>query len=56
MIQVVANSVFVNTNALVRGSSGTFMKLKIDLKEIDARKENSYTSVADFCEVQIVRL
>uniref|UniRef100_A0A0R3RYD7 DNA polymerase alpha subunit B n=1 Tax=Elaeophora elaphi TaxID=1147741 RepID=A0A0R3RYD7_9BILA len=55
-IKVVANSVFVNTNVLVRGSSGTFMKLKIDLKEIDERKENSHTSVADFCEAEIVRL
>lgn len=55
-MQVVAGSVFVNTNTLVRGSSGTFMKLKIDLKEIDEGKENIHTSVADFCEVQIVRL
>ncbi|VDK85612.1 unnamed protein product [Litomosoides sigmodontis] len=55
-IKVVAGSLFVNTNALVRGSSGTFMKLKIDLKEIDESKENSHASVADFCEVQIVRL
>ncbi|KAL4003344.1 DNA polymerase alpha/epsilon subunit B family protein [Acanthocheilonema viteae] len=55
-IKVVADSVFVNTNALVRGSSGTFMKLQIDLKELDERKENSHISVADFCEVQIVRL
>ncbi|EFO26626.2 DNA polymerase alpha subunit B family protein [Loa loa] len=55
-VKVVANSVFVNTNALVRGSSGTFMKLKVDLREIDGRKENSLISVADFCEVQIVRL
>ncbi|CAG9535205.1 unnamed protein product [Cercopithifilaria johnstoni] len=54
-IKVVADSVFVNTNALVRGSSGTFMKLKIDLKETDVKK-NLHTSVADFCEVQIVRL
>ncbi|KAK6102034.1 DNA polymerase alpha/epsilon subunit B family protein [Brugia pahangi] len=55
-VKVVAGSVFVNTNALVRGSSGTFMKLKIDLKQIDLTKENSQTSVADFCEVQIVQL
>uniref|UniRef100_A0A1I8EUL5 DNA polymerase alpha subunit B n=1 Tax=Wuchereria bancrofti TaxID=6293 RepID=A0A1I8EUL5_WUCBA len=55
-VKVVAGSVFVNTNALVRGSSGTFMKLKIDLKEIDITKENLQTSVADFCEVQIVQL
>ncbi|KAM3723083.1 DNA polymerase alpha subunit [Dirofilaria immitis] len=55
-VKIVADSMFVNTNALVRGSGGTFMKLKIDLRQLNVEEDNSHISVADFCEVQIVRL
>uniref|UniRef100_A0A8R1Y156 DNA polymerase alpha subunit B n=1 Tax=Onchocerca volvulus TaxID=6282 RepID=A0A8R1Y156_ONCVO len=55
-VKVVADSIFVNTNALVRGSGGTYMKMKIDLKGLDAKKDNLHTSIADFCEVQLIRL
>uniref|UniRef100_A0A915PZ82 DNA polymerase alpha subunit B n=1 Tax=Setaria digitata TaxID=48799 RepID=A0A915PZ82_9BILA len=55
-VKVVCGSVFVNTNVLVRGSSGTYMKLKIDLRKTDMTKANSHISIADFCEVQIVQL
>ncbi|VDN06024.1 unnamed protein product [Thelazia callipaeda] len=55
-VKIVAGSVYVNINALVRGNNSTFMKLKIDFNEIDAKTDNSHTSIADFCEVKIVRL
>uniref|UniRef100_A0A183EMP4 DNA polymerase alpha subunit B n=1 Tax=Gongylonema pulchrum TaxID=637853 RepID=A0A183EMP4_9BILA len=58
VVKVVSGSVFVNPNVLARGSSGTFAKLNIDLNSIDKKSmvDSADSSVADFCEIHIVRL
>ncbi|VDK48546.1 unnamed protein product [Anisakis simplex] len=57
MIQVIDGCLCINPGILVRGSSGTFMEMNIDMKMIQSAETDQHNcSIADYCEIKILRI